>query len=68
MNQQNKALADELREVVYMPREALTICRKRRFVFDKRGGRWEKLAFTFYCLMVERAQSAERILNETPAT
>ena len=36
----------------FQPR-ALEICRKRGFVFRGKGGKWEKLAFTFYTDLCE---------------
>lgn len=44
--------------------EALEVCRKHNFVFKGKGGRWEKLALTFYTDLCEVYLIAHAALRE----
>lgn len=44
------------------PKEALKIMEKNGFVIDNLEDRWQKLAFTFYTIIVESAISAEEAI------
>lgn len=47
--------------------EALAIIRREGFIFDGSGGRWEKLAFTFYTKLVSLASASESYVSDDSA-
>jgi hypothetical protein len=51
-----------LREISHFQPKCLDICRKHKFIFSGKDGRWEKLAFTFYSEICEINSIAKNAL------
>ncbi len=46
------------------PEKARDIMQKHKFILDDLNEPWQKLAFTFYSMLVETGQKAEKIIEE----
>jgi hypothetical protein len=58
-----KTLEEALRWAASQQPEAVEIFRRENFVFDNKNGRWEKLAFTLYSMLVEIHSTSEQVLK-----
>jgi hypothetical protein len=58
-----KELIEALKQCQQFQPDALDKCRKHKFVFRGKGGRWEKLAFTFYSNLCEINSICRNVLE-----
>jgi hypothetical protein len=54
---------DACEDIVRTPARALAGIQENDFVFDGSGGRWEKLAFTLYNMLISNASVAEQAID-----
>lgn len=61
---ENARMRTLLERFTHVNKQALDIIKREGFVFDHSGGRWEKLAFTFYSDLVAIATDARHVLEQ----
>ncbi len=59
---------DVLNDIDPVSKQALEIITTQGFVFNKEGGQWEKLAFTFYNILVGASADARHALQNIEET
>jgi len=64
IKEERKRIAELLKQFSTVSKDALDIIEREGFVFDHSGGRWEKLAFTFYSSLVGVSADAQHALED----
>jgi len=57
-------MLDVLKVALKQPDKAIEIMKREGFVIDNLEDRWQKLAFTFYTMIVENATDAKSVIDK----